>query len=285
MMLNAEQINFFHRFGYILIREVFRTEEVKKLRSVCELYGGGEILGRKEFEYILLDDRIVNPLKQLLGENLVYFGESDVSLTDRARHMHNDSKNDDFNFSEPYPVIRIGLYLRDYENYCGGLKLRPGSHKKYCIDKYGVNRALNFLKRAKDLSALYTGRSINVPSGSSDLLIWNMRTHHSGHAVRVKGLKNHSFHPWIEDRIPAFFQHPNHKKRSVIFASYGAPSKQLENYIENRVQRPDKRAYWIECSKNRFDKPEIQDLAKTKGVTLRSDGIEYVVENAKKADV
>lgn len=283
-MLNDEQIDFFHGFGYILLRKVFTIQEIEKLRSACELHKKGEVLSRKEFEHILLDDRIVNPLKQLLGGDLVYFGESNISMVKRSRHMHNDSKNDDFDFSKPYPVVRVGLYLQDHETYSDGLKLRPGSHKKYCVDKYGVKRAFNFLKRTRNLSALYTGRSINVPSRPGDLLIWNMRIHHSGHAVRVKGLKNHSFHPWIEERIPAFFHHSNHKKRYVIFASYGAPSKQLENYIKNRVQRSNKQAYWIECSKCRFDRPDIRELAKAKGVTLRTDGIDHVLKIGKTTD-
>lgn len=277
-MLNNEQINYFHQFGYILLRDVFTLHEVEKLRSACKLQGKGDVLGRKEFEYILLDDRIVNPLKQLLGKDIIYFGESNVSVGFRSRHMHNDSKNDDFDFSKPYPAVRVGLYLQDHENFSEGLKLRPGSHKKYCIDKNGVKRAFNFWKRTRNLSALYTGRSINVPSRPGDLLIWNLRTHHSGYAVRVKGLKNHSFHPWIEDRIPAFFHHQSDIERYVIFASYGAPSGYFEDYIKNRVQRPDKRKYWIECSKNRFDAPEIQEVARVKGVTLRTDGIDYVLK-------
>lgn len=277
-MLHNEQIQYFHQFGYLLLRDVFTTAEVDKLRTVCEIYGKGEILGRKAFGHILLDDRIIHPLKQLLGENLVYFGESNASTTIGSRHMHNDSKNDDFDFSTPYPVVRIGLYLQDHENHSGGLKLRPGSHKKYCIDKNGIGRAYQFLKRTRNLSALYTGKSINVPTRPGDLLIWNMRTHHSGHAVRVKGLKNYSFHPWTEDRIPAFLHHPDHEKRAVIFASYGTPTDLLEDYIKNRTERHNKRIYWNECSKQRFDTPEILELARMKGVIIRADGIEKLAE-------
>lgn len=170
---------------------------------------------------------------------------------------------------------------------CKGIILQQAEviHKKFCIDKYGLVRTLKFLKRTRNFRALFTGRSINMPTKPGDLLIWNMRIHHSGFAVRVKGLKNHSFHPWIEDRIPSFLHYPAPEKRSVIFASYGAPSGQLENYIRNRVQRPDKKAYWIECSKCRFDAPVIRELARVKGVTLRSDGIDHAEESANTGDL
>ena len=278
-MLNNDQINHFHQFGYILLRDVFTTDEVERLRSACELDAGGDVLGRKEFEYILLDDRIIHPLKQLLGDDIVYFGESNVSSGNQSRHMHNDSKNDDFKFSKSYPVVRVGLYLQDHENYSEGLKLRPGSHKKFCIDKNGLKRAIYFLKKTRNFSALYPGSSINVPSRPGDLLIWNMRTHHSGYAVRVKGLKNYSFHPWVEDRIPKFLQHPSQKKRYVIFASYGIQSDQLDDYIKNRVKRPNKEEYWIQSSKRPFDTAEIQELAKMNRVTLRTDGMDHVLKN------
>lgn len=268
----------FDKNGFVRIRNVFTKEEVQKLRTCCENAHVGCVLGQESFDQILLDDRVVKPVQEILNDEVIYFGESTALSYDKAstkghRHYHNDSRGDDFNFKKDYPIVRIGIYLQDHENYSGGLKLRPGSHKKLCLEKQGVIGTLAYLKRWKNPLALFSKPSFNTEVLPGDLLIWSLRIHHTGYALRPKLFPKLALHPLIENYLPQSLVLPDAAHRCVIFASFGAKSEYLESYIENRAHRQDMKNHW---RGSKFDTPIIIDKAKTAGVNLRFDGIEVL---------
>ena len=262
--------------GFVRIRNVFTKEEVVQLRQSCENSHVGCVLGQESFNQILLDDRIIKPVQEILNDEVIYFGESTALSYDKAstkghRHYHNDSRGDDFNFNNDYPIVRIGIYLQDHEHYSGGLKLRPGSHKKLCLEKHGVLGALSYLKNWKKPSALFSRPSFNTKVMPGDLLIWSLRIHHTGYALRPKLFTNLALHPVIENYLPQSFVLPDAAHRCVIFATFGAKSEYLERYIQNRVHRQDMKNHW---RGSKFDTPIVVNKAKAIGVNLRFDGIE-----------
>lgn len=271
--LNTKQVTkSYGRHGFVKFPGVFSQEEVGRLREACAAYRNGDILGYPEFGLLPFDDRILDVVRAILGRNIIYFGESAAlhnatADTPEHRHYHNDSRCDDFDFGNPYPVIRVGLYLQDHAHYSGGLKLRPGSHKKFCIEKYGLRGVARHLLRRHRPQDLIAAPSFNVDSMAGDLLAWNMRIHHTGYALRLRATPNLALHPHVENLLPAGAFLPEERGRCVIFISYGAPGAYLESYIHDRVTREDMKPYW---RASRVP-DEAAAMARAKGVELRTD--------------
>lgn len=276
-MLSDAQVAHYRREGYVVIPDVLGSDEVERLRTACEGHTGGSVLGRPLFTETLLDERIIGPLKQLLGPRIVHFGEASARFDDRvadshSRHFHNDSRGDDFDFSKPYPVVRVGFYLQDHSRRGGGLKLRPRSFERLCRERMGWRRVLRASRRGRSPRLLFMGRSTNVSTRPGDIVVWNLRVHHSGYAVRLRGLPNFSLHPSIENRVPSWLQIAQDSPRCVIFASFGAPSDYFERFLEDRVERESMVDFWANSD---FDLPYVHELARKAGITLRLDGLEF----------
>ena len=67
-------------------------------------------------------------------------------------------------WSEDYKMIRIGVYLQDHDKFSGGVKLEEGSHK------------LPFNK----------GKRVLADTKAGDVVVWDLRTYHSGNSVKIK---------------------------------------------------------------------------------------------------
>jgi hypothetical protein len=274
MNINSDQIRRdYDRDGFVQIHQLFSPEEVEGLRAACASYGSGDILSKPEFSLFPFDDKILTLVRSMIGERVVYFGESTalnnaVAETPEHRHYHNDSRGDDFDFIKDYKVIRLGVYLQDHARHSGGLKLRPGSHRKFCFEKFGLKGAVKHLLRRHRPQDLVSRPSLNVATRPGDLLGWNMRIHHTGYALRLRSFPNLALHPRVENLLPASAFLPEEKGRCVIFMSFGAPGADLENYIRDRITRDDMKAYW----KNTSFSQEAKDLARAKGIELRTDG-------------
>lgn len=224
----------FHRQGYVLARSVFTPDEVAKLRSAVAAEGArakasgrvlkshtgevvpvGDIAGVPGLEKLLGDPRLVTLAKELLDtRELVYFGDSGVMVGGALRGFHKDNTcRDDATHADwrsPYGLLRMGIYLQDHEHYSGGLKLRVGSHLHADVT---------------------TGRILAVPTLPGDVVIWNMRTTHSGHAVRLKAAPRFGVQPRFEGRLPPALTIPEPCERLAIFLTYGRPGEHLDAYI------------------------------------------------------
>ena len=252
----------------------FSTQEIESLRAACATYTAGDILSKRAFSFLPLDDRILMLACAMIGDRIVYFGESTalynaVAETPQYRHYHNDSRGDDFDFREDYPVIRVGIYLQDHARHSGGLKLRPGSHRKFCMEKYGFRSAVKHLLTRRRPHDFIVRRSLNVETTAGALLAWNMRIHHTGYARRLRRFPRLALHPHVENLLSDSVFMPEERGRCVVFMAFGAPSEYLERYIENRVNRQDMGEHW----RNTHFTDEAVDLARRKGVTLRMDGV------------
>ena len=259
---------------YPLYPSIFSTQEIESLRAACATYTAGDILSKSAFSFLPLDDRILMLVRAMIGDRIVYFGESTalynaVAETPQYRHYHNDSRGDDFDFSMDYSVIRVGIYLQDHARHSGGLKLRPGSHRKFCMEKNGFRSAVKHLLKRRRPHDFLVHHSLNVETTTGSILAWNMRIHHTGYARRLRRFPNFALHPHVENLLPDGVFMPEERERCVVFMTFGAPSGYLEMYIENRVNRQDMRNHW----RNTHFTDEAVDLARRKGVTLRMDGV------------
>ncbi len=269
---NPTATDHYRRHGYTILRNVFNPKEIASLRDECRVKGQSTYIGPRDFNGLLLSEKLIEPLRLLLGPRIVLFGDSssksDDEVTDwSSRHFHVDARGDDFDYTRPYPLLRIGIYLQDHDVYSGGLKLRPGSWTRFCVEQYGMRRLIKQVLRERSMGQLRPPPgSINVDARAGDVALWNLRIHHTGYAVRLRRAPQRSFHPFVENLIPRSFRSPEQNTRCAIFATYGAPSAYLDRYVENRWRI----AALIENRRRSgADDPEIQQLAEARGLELR----------------
>ncbi len=258
----------FDKEGFLLIKNVFTQEEIEQIRKDAytsfeadkkknltfkhsskmsnAVYAKGDILSKDALRHVLLDERIMDLVKKVLGGDPVYFGDSNYHFGTGFRGFHRDNV-DRTDLTAPdwdgeYPIVRLAIYLQDHKKYSGGLKIRVGSHKNP------------------------SGKVVFVDSEEGDVAIWNLRTMHSGNAVRLKFFNNLSINKARrEGWIPAILKKDQQKERATLFMTFALKSKHLDRYIQKiMVDRQDHMDYLIA---SRFD-PKILELAKQKNLEI-----------------
>jgi hypothetical protein len=283
--LTEEQVKFFEREGYLLVKDLFSDEEVEDFRAACRRDEPGDTACRAGFHNVMLMPKVVAIMHDLAGDDLIYLGLSltrthDTPKPVRSRFFHTDTVNDDHDYTTVYPVYNTGIYLQDRINWSGGLKIIPRSHTWPCVTNKTITELVkNFVKRL--LSFDFQGawyvmapyRSINVETSPRDFLIWYVRTHHSGYAVRLKWFPSVSLAPVFENWVPSFLRLPDHPDRDVILSIYATPSRYLETYVKDQISKAHRKDHFLgnAC----LDSPEMQAVAKSLGVTIRNDGYQY----------
>ena len=239
----------FARDGFVVVRNIFSRDEIQDLRLRVQRQfeadqseqkvlddkwnyteqkvGKGDLLSKPLLRDIVLDKRILNIASALLPPKpLVYFGDSSYSVGSGSRGFHRDNfdnkKAQGPDWVSPYTIIRMGIYLQDHVRHSGGLKVKVGSH-------------------LRDNGAHYL-----VDSAIGDVVVWNLRTLHSGNAVRLRFWPN--FH-WIrpqrhlrrlkigEGEIPIWMRLPLENQRMVLFMSFGVESLHLDRFIAEYLNK------------------------------------------------
>lgn len=265
-------VSSFEKHGFVLVKKLFSPDDVSRLRESlmdiknieCRASGyrpdplypqvvfvEGDLLSKPQLrnvDYILLDSRIVDCVKQLIGPEVVYFGDSSVQFGEGARGFHKDNvdKNDPNgqDWRDKYTVLRVGIYLQDHSLHSGGVKVRLNSH--------------NYVSR-------HRGKSYNVPSELGDIVIWNLRTSHSGNNILLKNWQGLSLHPRLERLVPDFLKIPEQHERIAAFCSFGTPGHHLDRYIQYLGTRKDSCEHWRRSGVG----IDVETVAKERGVTLR----------------
>lgn len=286
--LNDINIKNFHEHGYIVIRELFCEEEVKRLRKACSLKRLGDTLGIEDFQEITLSDKVLNIFKKIIPNKIVYpclsLNRSDdkpiaTKGETNERMFHVDSIPDDFNFDRNYKIYNTGIYLSDHKNFSGGLKVRPFSTKSKLIKVDSLSNLFkNILKDTFDfnlkgiISNFKFLDSINLDTKPGDFVIWNHRCHHSGHFKRLKLFPKKSLEPFVENLLPNFLFIKEPKSRQVILTVYAdEKSPYLEEYINMQIKKERRREHYI------FNKSleEKKDKYKNKNIIIRNDGFNF----------
>jgi Phytanoyl-CoA dioxygenase (PhyH) len=261
----------FGESGYTIIRGLFEVEEIERLRvQVAETFAemeqrgrvgtdpgiegtiramDGDLLSIPSLRHVLLDQRIVGAVGELLGGEPVYFGDSSVRMgANGMRAWHRDNVNrrkwrwgPDWHGS--YPLLRCGLYMQDHAVHSGGLALRPRSHD----DMY----------RLPTLPKL-------VESKAGDLIVWNLRTLHCGEVVRLRGASKLPLHPRLQTRLPASLRMPEDRERIVMFMGFAREDPHLEHYLAYLKTRDYMQGAW---ANSRFGS-EVWSEAESAGLRM-----------------
>ncbi len=239
--------------GYLKIPGVFSKEEVANLRAkaIATAGTGGDLLSQPELSEFVLDRRLVDAAGELLDGDPLYFGFSSANhaVTTATGSWHRDCA-DRLDFSAPdwrsrYTLLRFGLYLQDHKRHSGGLNVRPTSHEA---------------ETAKTDKVAY------VDSAVGDLVVWNLRTLHSGDGQRMR-------FPWWKDvdpkkfeRVPTWNVMPKHDTRIALFATYAVESTHLDYYIDYLKTRDFMLRMWNTSTMT----DDVCDQAAASGLKLRN---------------
>lgn len=288
--LSEEQLLYYKKNGYLVIPNFITKEESEQFRKGCyralnEEEYNCDTLGIPEFNKFSLSPKMISVVRQVLQTPAIhYLCLSQTRANDNMtglnfRGWHSDSTPDNFDYSEDYPVINTGIYLQDHIHHSNGLKVWPGSHMHRChLFKSFKDYFLSILADIKHLrfkilmQKLRPSRSVNIPSGPCDLIIWSMRLHHSGYAVRLKIFPNLSLPPLVENWIPHFLRLPKEKSRCAVISAFGRPSELLEKYMALQRVKKSRMKYYLNSP---LTNENIINMAKLENVTLRNDGHEY----------
>jgi hypothetical protein len=268
----------FRRRGYTVVEQLFSVDEIEQLRDValdtiaeCErngrggtdtgregtIRGGeGDLLSTPSLRHVLLDPRLLRVVGGLLGDTPYYFGDSSVRVgKNGARGWHRDNVNrrrwrGGPDWHDPYPLLRCGLYMQDQARFSGGLALRPSS-----------NRPRRWLPTR--------GKLVRARAG--DLVVWDMRTVHSGEVVRMRGLPRLALHPRLQTLLPDGLRVPEQRERVVMFMTFALPGAHLDHYIAYLKTRDYMRAAWASSRVA----PEVWGQAESAGLNVLRSIPEY----------
>ncbi len=259
----------FEQDGYLVVKNVFTVEEIKQLRDEAyrqyeidtakklnfqlpnlptkARYSKGDLLSKELLRHALLDDRILEIARKILGsDDLIYFGDSSYQIGTGLRGFHRDNiDRTDMNgpdWKGDYTLIRVGIYLQDHKNYSGGLKIKVGTHKHA------------------------DGKPVFVDSEVGDVALWSLKTIHSGNAVRLKLFPGYSINTaGKEGMVPSFMKKEEQQERISLFMTFALKSSHLDRYInEYTLKRKDT----IEHAKASIYSNDALALAKEKQVSV-----------------
>lgn len=223
---------FFDRHGWVIFGNVFEETEIRRFRHEVESSlaspHAGDLLSNPHLggARFVLDERILRAAGGILRGALCYFGDSSLSVDIGAMGFHKDNPDREDpeapDWQSPYNVIRVGLYLQDHAWHSGGLAVRDRSHLAIDTRK---------------------GRPIALPTNAGDVVIWSLRTTHSGYATRPRVFPN-IFIPMavvkragLSDRsrtptLSKFVRPPEFDKRMALFTTYGIDDGHLRRFVE-----------------------------------------------------
>ena len=264
--------------GFVIIKNLFTKSEIEELEKVCANHCSvtnyqaspkKDALSLKGIDDFILNEKFLTPIKKILDNNIVYFGDSALHCKPNERMFHKDSRGDKLDPSiSSYKIYRVGIFLQDHYSFSGGIKFRKGSHKKLNFRLSTIKKILT--GKAKLKTFFNFGKIVNARTKIGDIVVWNLRTDHSGGAVINKLFPNLGVLPLIDELTPKFLKKPENQKRMAIFSSFGSESIELENYLNYKVN--DKR-YSEHWQNSDFNTNYILDKSKKLNLKINSKGL------------
>ena len=244
--MSQEKLHFKEN-GYAIYRNIFNSDEISDFRHLVKMsldedlesdravlstegkkkvyYTHGDMI-TKPISKLFFNNKITNIAREILDEQPCYFGEGNYQVGIGDRGFHRDSVDELIDgkstrifghgpdWNEKYKLIRVGVYLQDHDKYSGGVKFQKGSNK------------LPYNK----------GKSVLADTKAGDVVVWDLRTFHSGNSVRLKGFPNFPLHRKIEDLLPSFLTISEPKQRNSVFIVFGADNMHLHRHIEKHYK-------------------------------------------------
>jgi hypothetical protein len=241
----------FRARGYTVVTGLFEREEIETLReeatsAMAALERRGlaaqepgpegvarlsrcDVLSIPEVRHVLLDRRLIGVIGDLLGARPTYFGESVLRIgAQGGRAWHRDNADSVKRFGGPdwndgYRLLRCGVYMQDQSHHSGGLAVRPRSHRP---------------------GAQIRSLPVLIDAQPGDLVVWDLRTVHSGEVVRLRLAPKVPLHPSLQTRLPQALRVSGSGERMVMFMSFGVRGPDLDHYLDHLRARTQNREIW-----------------------------------------
>jgi hypothetical protein len=229
----------FWEHGFQIVPGVYSRDEIKQLRenAYASQEVGGDLLSKPLMRDVLLDGNMISVARQLLGnDEIVYGGDSSFTINSNQHGYHKDNadRKDPAapDWQGRYTILRFGIYLQDHTTHTGGLNLRDRSHNSPSLRK---------------------GRHLYVKSSVGDLIVWSLRTTHSGNGSLMRFPRGYSPTPAVAE-VPRYFKRRTKKTprwwpeesadgdRIAIFAALGlddAHHRRYTDYLKTRTYMCD----------------------------------------------
>ncbi|CAN5857862.1 hypothetical protein BH11MYX2_BH11MYX2_30020 [soil metagenome] len=254
------------RDGYAIVRDVFTTPQILRLRAdLLEIFDGSpmepgdrprsdkgaglrvELAARyPALRWLLVHPPLLAALRTVLGEDFVYLPE--MSAHDSGYGgWHKDTTSQEsvghrFQWDPDFRMVEAAIYLQDnHPLYAGGLDVIPGSHKK--PDRFIGTKTLR--ERVENRFTLTTAQR-RLPTRVGDLLLFDFRIDHRA-----------------TQRVPLLTVPPAHRKLAVFFAC-SANNAHAQRYRDFIASRED---YVYLHGSHTYD-TELTKLAGEAGVSL-----------------
>jgi hypothetical protein len=241
----------FEQEGCIVIKGVLSAETVQTLRSFFLPVFHAEktnllpdaVLRYPEILKILSSRKLVHALTTLLGKKFVVPPYSSVEFN-RFGVFHTDTtgaeiNNQTFHKENEFRMVTVAVYLQDNNEYGGGIRLAPGTHKlsdpyveltkqkaafRQQFKQSPVKQVLKRLTRGRlydwDKPFREHVRGVDIQSKAGDAVIWDMRMAHRASPPRMKG--------------PA----PNGGKVAIFFTCGANNSITTQSYVKYVISIP-----------------------------------------------
>ena len=244
--------------GYTLVPGAIQPDRIATWREAAlgraqtgEL---GDLLSDETLAEFVLDDHLLESVTHILGEEPVYFGDSNVSILDRVQRGWHKDNADRFDASAPdwhsrYTIVRVACYLQDHARHSGGVNVRQRSHQRDSRDR---------------------GPTRYVASRPGDLVIWNLRTTHSADGVLVRGAPWLGVPPRVASFLPRVLVAPREPRRVALFATFGVPDTHLDRYLQYLMTRE----YAVETWRHSCWSQSVRRTAAARRVLLREMKLE-----------
>ena len=292
-MLAEKHINSYKKKGYLHLKNVFSKKEIIDLRNYIlqnyaqdqsqHLISHDDLLSNEVLENLILDKRIINTVKSILGPNIVYFGESGWNLgrnltTPSVYHTDNGDRNSygpDWE-TEDYPIIRVAIYLQDHSKQGGGPLMGSKTYQSYIKNMY-----LRVLYQ--ETMGPLSGNFKAIPIEIGDLVIWNLRCTHAGGGLKLK-FTNFPISKRLLKIVPKFMISYCKETRILVFGNFGVQSDQLQRYIKYLKTRTYQVKRWqkSKVSEKSIDRMRNLNIEYFNGTKIIKEEIDKGVLNMNK---
>lgn len=250
-----EDIKNYKKLGIVVVRDVLTPKEVKDIREIIkrqkEYSDNGDNLHPDEFlrsrELCLLPFRakIVNALKEIIGQGLTYYPGFQVShnyFCYPGWHIDSDSEIPASYLTEPdYNHVKCGIYLQDdTTEWGGGIRCLPGYHR-FPFNSGFVKMDFYF-KQFRDW--LMRSREIAPDLRAGDAVIFDSRLPHTStlpshvkynrYALRCR-LEKKPGMPENNPKMVIYWDASNSKTVNQFMANWERRCNQLEQTCFARI--------------------------------------------------
>lgn len=255
--------------GYLFIKNFFSKKEVNEIydsfkttKFISEIVSSPELTSLDISKIIFENTKLLDILKNIIGDDITYFGSGSMIGNKPQnkilwRRMHTDTRGHSNNpngktYYDPskkdWPTFDVFIYMENFEEYSGCLKVVKGSHKKFLptignFIKIFFNISKNWkfdgTYSIKSIPFSYLFKMRNIKSKPGDLFIFNHALNHSPNSLLLKGFENLVLPVFLENFLYKFFPilfKEFSEKRRMISCTFGKKSVELDNFIKSRVQ-------------------------------------------------